>query len=63
MIINGSEMQISSCRVIEILEKLNLDSKKVVVEINMDIIPVEEFSERIIQTDDKIEIISFVGGG
>ena len=63
MVINGSEMQISSCRVIEILEKLNLDSKKVVVEINMDIIPVEEFSERIIQTDDKIEIISFVGGG
>lgn len=63
MIINGKEKSILSKTVLGMLEELKLDSKKVVVEINMDIIPTEEFSNRTLMEDDKIEIIAFVGGG
>ena len=63
MIINGKETNISSCSVLKMLEDLNLDSKKVVVEVNLDIVPVEEFESRILMDADKIEIIAFVGGG
>ncbi|MGL4763068.1 MAG: sulfur carrier protein ThiS [Sarcina sp.] len=63
MIINGKEMTISSCSVLKMLEKLKLDSKIVVVEVNLDIVPAEEFESRILMEADKIEIIAFVGGG
>jgi sulfur carrier protein len=41
----------------------NLDPKTVVVELNMDIIPQDKLSETILQDNDTLEILRFVGGG
>lgn len=64
MILNGKEMKLTkSMTVIELLEQLELNKDKVVVEINLEILPKESYSDRIINDDDKIEIVGFVGGG
>lgn len=64
MIINGKDMHLkSNITINEMLEALNLDRDKVVVEINMEIIQKCDFTTRRINHEDKIEIVSFVGGG
>ena len=64
MIVNGIEMKFdTNITVIELLQKLEIDKDKVVIEINLEIIPKENYSNRIINDDDKIEIVGFVGGG
>lgn len=45
------------------LEKENYDAQKVVVEINEEIIPRNSFDTHIINPDDTVEVLSFVGGG
>ncbi|MDK2920190.1 MAG: sulfur carrier protein [Candidatus Petromonas sp.] len=64
MLINGKEMNFDENITIEkLLEKLNLNRDKVVVEVNFKIVPKEKYAEHILNHEDKIEIISFVGGG
>jgi sulfur carrier protein len=47
----------------EMLEKLELDIQKVVVEVDLKIINKDEFSTKKLRTESKVEIIRFVGGG
>lgn len=64
MIINGKEMNLKEGITIEeLLKKLDLDMDKVVVEVNLEIIAKEKYYEFVINEEDKVEIISFVGGG
>lgn len=64
MIVNGKEMNFEeNITIDELLNKLNLSKDKVVVELNLEIISKEEYSTRLINHEDKIEIVSFVGGG
>lgn len=64
MIVNGKEMKYEhGMNITDLLKKLNLDKEKVVVEINFEIVTKEKFDDRIIKSDDKIEIVGFIGGG
>ncbi|MFD3156240.1 sulfur carrier protein ThiS [Haloimpatiens sp. FM7330] len=64
MIINGKEMDFESQITIEkMLEKLNVSKDKVVVEVNFEIIPKEKYKDRVLNKEDKVEIVAFVGGG
>lgn len=64
MILNGNEMDIKEGTTIEeLLEKLNINKDKVVVEVNLNIIPKDEFKKFKLSTKSKVEIIRFVGGG
>lgn len=64
MIVNGKEMKYEhGMNIADLLKKLNLDKEKVVVEINFEIVTKEKFDDRIIKSDDKIEIVGFIGGG
>ena len=47
----------------ELLKQKRINSKAVVVEINMEIIKKESYKNRVINSGDKIEILHFVGGG
>jgi sulfur carrier protein len=47
----------------ELLKELGLNSYTVVCEINKNIINKSEYSNHIIQNNDKINIIKFIGGG
>lgn len=62
--INGEEKEyINHLTIQELLKDLNIDSKRVAVELNSNIIPRYEMSKRGLKDGDKIEIVTFVGGG
>lgn len=63
MIINGKEREIKACTVNELMTFLNLNVKKVVVEVNGSIVDPSSFNEFKVKEEDTIEVISFVGGG
>ncbi|WP_427340161.1 sulfur carrier protein ThiS [Caloranaerobacter sp. DY30410] len=64
MIVNGKEMNFETeITVDELLKNLELDKDKVVVEVNFEIVPKEKYTDRILNKEDKVEIVSFVGGG
>ncbi|MFZ5572284.1 MAG: sulfur carrier protein ThiS [Thermodesulfobacteriota bacterium] len=47
----------------DFLAERGIDPNSVVVEHNLAIIPTEELSNKIINENDKLEILRFVGGG
>ncbi|WP_035289572.1 sulfur carrier protein ThiS [Clostridium sp. KNHs214] len=64
MIVNGKEMDFKEGITVEkMLEELNISREKVVVEINLEISDRDKFKERILNKEDKVEIVAFVGGG
>ena len=64
MIVNGKEMNFEeNLTVLELLKNLSISENRVVVEVNYNIITKEQFSEVILNREDKVEIVSFVGGG
>lgn len=64
MIVNGKEMNFKeSITVIELLNEINVDKNKVVVEVDLEIIDKSEYSKKKLSTASKVEIIRFVGGG
>lgn len=46
-----------------LLQELGLTSTKVAVERNLEIVPKSTFDEVEIKTDDRLEIVHFIGGG
>ncbi|MGN8914398.1 sulfur carrier protein ThiS [Anaerofustis butyriciformans] len=61
--INGQDTKFSDISLKELLEKCNFDSEKVAVELNEEIISKKDFDKIKIKDNDKIEVVSFVGGG
>jgi sulfur carrier protein len=62
--INGIEKQIPpSITIKDLLEDLNVLDKTMAVAVNMKIVKKDEWDKYIIQENDKIEALNFVGGG
>ena len=49
--------------VIDLLRELGLDSGRVAIERNLEILPRPKWAEKRIETGDRYEIVHFVGGG
>ena len=47
----------------KLLESLDIDNRYIAVELNHKIVPRTQFSEKMLQEDDSLEIVTFVGGG
>ena len=63
MIINGKEHLYDEMSITHLLNQLEIKEKMIVVEINNRIIEQKLYDEQMLKKDDKIEIVSFVGGG
>lgn len=64
MIVNGKQQTLTeSVTVLEFLETAGYNSKRVVVERNLTIIPQSEFESTWLLDSDTLEIVHFVGGG
>lgn len=64
MLINGKKHDIKpGISISKMLEELNLSEDKVVVEVNINIVPKDKYSTWILNENDTIEVVSFVGGG
>lgn len=62
--VNGEDRRLpEGSTVASLLETMGLDASRVAVEIDGDICPRSSFSERRISGGEKIEVVSFVGGG
>ncbi|MBI9013576.1 MAG: sulfur carrier protein ThiS [Clostridiales bacterium] len=63
MIINGKNYLYDEMSITHLLNALEIKEKMIVVEINNRIIEQKLYDEQMLKKDDKIEIVSFVGGG
>ena len=63
MLINGTEMNVEEQTITNLLIYLEIPNQNLVVEINGGILSKDYYDEHVLKKDDKIEIVSFVGGG
>ena len=62
--INGSRREFGrDLTVAQLLEEMGARSESVAVELNLDILDRKQYSETHLNEGDRLEIISFVGGG
>jgi thiamine biosynthesis protein ThiS len=62
--INGESKEISGTpSLAELIDQLDLPAARIAIELNRDVVRRSEWSSTILQEDDRIEIVHFVGGG
>ena len=63
-IINGDLFTIDQNQSIqEVLHSLELDPKRVIVELNKELIKQDKYEEYTVREDDRLELLEIVGGG
>lgn len=64
IILNGQKHNIeSNITLKEILINLNIEQKNIIAEVNGEVVTKDDFSNKIINENDIIELVRFVGGG
>ncbi|MBR3664282.1 MAG: sulfur carrier protein ThiS [Desulfovibrio sp.] len=63
LVINGQPQEVTCSRLDELVQSLHLDAKRLVAEINGEIVAREHFATTQLQENDKLELVHFVGGG
>jgi sulfur carrier protein len=61
--VNGEIKYITEMTLLRFLESLDIDPRRVAVELNTDIVPKSAYETTILQDGDRMEIVQFVGGG
>ena len=62
--LNGDPYEINSgTNLNELLNRLKIQKNKVAIEVNGEIIEKNNYSNLILNKDDKVEIVQFIGGG
>ena len=62
--LNGEQYQGSEAMTVaELLERLEIQSARVAVELNLDILPKTEYTVTRLKEGDQLEVVHFVGGG
>jgi len=64
LFINGQEQEVKpNITVSDLLKQLQINSAAIALELNLNIVPKNQFETIVLKEGDKLEIISFVGGG
>lgn len=63
LIVNGKNKSFTGETVLDLIDSYGFESLNVVVELNNDILHRENYSIRTLVEGDKLEIVTFVGGG
>ncbi len=61
--INGEKVMAQGKTIEQFIEEAGYNKDRVVVEINMEIIPKDKLGSIILNDGDSVEILNFVGGG
>ena len=61
--INGEDKALAGINLLDYLKDAGYQLEKIVVERNLEIIPRDQLENVVIQENDSIEVLSFVGGG
>ena len=64
IIFNGKPREVQTgINIQELLDQMQLDCMQVVIEHNQNIIPRQRLADTVLNDDDTLEVIHFVGGG
>ena len=64
IILNGDSYEVDQpVSVIDLLQRLEIDPRRVAVEHNLTILKKPAFESTLVQQGDRVEIVNFVGGG
>jgi sulfur carrier protein len=63
IIVNGETETVEAMTVLRYLEIIAIDPRRVAVELNLDILPKEDYGQTLLSEGDRLEIVQFVGGG
>jgi thiamine biosynthesis protein ThiS len=62
--VNGETLSLpAGATIADLLEKLSLDRRRVAVELNLQVVPRADHGARRLNHGDRLEIVTFVGGG
>ena len=62
--LNGDSYEINNgSNLNELLNKLKIQKNKVAIEVNGEIIEKKKYNNLVLNNDDKVEIVHFIGGG
>ena len=62
--LNGEPFELEQpLSLVALLEKLDIDTRRVAIEHNLTIIKRQRFQEVMVEEGDQVEIVNFVGGG
>lgn len=62
--VNGKQIQLASeMSVADYLEQNNYQIKRIAVELNEGILPKYSYSDTMLKDGDRLEVVTFVGGG
>ena len=62
--VNGDRREYETThRVADVIEDLGLKGKKIAVELNLEILPFDQYESRLLQANDRLEIVHAIGGG
>ena len=62
--VNGIQIQLASeMSVADYLEQNNYQIKRIAVELNEEILPKYSYSDTMLKDGDRLEVVTFVGGG
>ena len=61
--VNGEPREVTAATVLALVEELGLDSRKVAVERNLEIVPRSLHGATPVAEGDRFEVVQFVGGG
>jgi thiamine biosynthesis protein ThiS len=64
LLLNGEEREIAGIiSIADLVSALGLDARKVAVERNLEIAPRSTYADTALAEGDRIEIVTFIGGG
>lgn len=61
--VNGDPREVAAGTILELVQELDLDPRKVAVECNLEIVPRSLHATTALAEGDRIELVIFVGGG
>ena len=61
--LNGKKMKSDQTTLFDLIIDTGFDRKSLVAELNFEVIKEENWRDTMIKEDDRIELLSFVGGG
>ncbi len=64
LLVNGDARAVpSECTLAELVETLGLETRRVAIAVNRDVVPRSAFATHRLAADDRVEILEAVGGG
>ncbi len=61
---NGEPRQVAEGTTVgQLLEQLDLQPRYVAVEVNLNLVPRQEHHQYVLSADDRLEVVTLVGGG